>query len=99
MSKLHITNDPGGWQVNNYDIGSWAWSGLADQDGEVKAFAVAWDANINADPSTKEHAERLVACWNFCEGISTKNLRENIPLRELLERYNRLVKRVGGHQP
>ena len=98
MSKLHITHELHGWNVQNYDVGSWSWTGLADQTGDVKAVAVAFDADINAYIESMNHAERLVACWNFCEGISTKNLQDNIPLRELLERYNSLIKNVGGHQ-
>lgn len=36
----------------------------------------------------KAIARRLVACWNACEGISTENLENNLPIKELAERYN-----------
>lgn len=36
----------------------------------------------------KANARRLVAAWNACEGISTENLEDNQPIRELAEKYN-----------
>ncbi len=34
-----------------------------------------------------EDIRRLVACWNACDGISTKNLEDNIPIKELAHNY------------
>lgn len=35
-----------------------------------------------------ENARRLAACWNACNGISTENLEDNLPVHELATRYN-----------
>ena len=37
---------------------------------------------------------RLAACWNACEGISTENLEDNIPVVELATRFNEALKRI-----
>lgn len=42
--------------------------------------------------SKVEHKRRVAACLKACAGISTKNLEENIPIRELLELYNAALK-------
>lgn len=39
-----------------------------------------------------DNARRLVACWNLCDGISTKNLETNLPVRVLAQRYNAVLK-------
>ena len=41
------------------------------------------------------NARRLVACWNACIGISTENLEQNIPVKELAERYNKLMPKAA----
>ena len=37
------------------------------------------------------NARRLAACWNACDGISTKNLEDNLPVKELATRYNTVL--------
>jgi hypothetical protein len=37
------------------------------------------------------NARRLVACWNACEGISTENLEDNLPVIELAHLYNDVI--------
>lgn len=37
-------------------------------------------------------ARRLAACWNACLGISTQNLERNLPVIELAERYNEVLR-------
>lgn len=39
------------------------------------------------------NARRAVACWNACQGISTENLEDNVPVRELVSRYNAALRR------
>jgi hypothetical protein len=39
-----------------------------------------------------EDARRIVACVNACAGISTENLEDNLPLKELAHRYNKTLK-------
>lgn len=38
-------------------------------------------------------ARRAVACWNACDGISTDNLEQNLPVSELAKRYNEALKK------
>ncbi len=40
----------------------------------------------------EENARRIVACVNACEGISTENLEDNLPVKELADRYNAVLK-------
>ena len=44
------------------------------------------------DTKAKENSRRLTACWNACEGISTENLEDNLPVKELADRYNAVLK-------
>ena len=37
-------------------------------------------------------ARRIVACVNACAGISTENLEDNVPIKELARRYNETLK-------
>lgn len=39
-----------------------------------------------------EDARRAIACVNACAGISTENLEENLPVKELARRYNAVIK-------
>lgn len=34
------------------------------------------------------NAKRIQACWNACQGISTENLENNLPVRWLVRQYN-----------
>lgn len=40
----------------------------------------------------KGNARRIVACVNACAGISTENLEDNLPVKELVQRYNEAIK-------
>lgn len=40
----------------------------------------------------KANACRIVACVNACAGISTENLEDNLPIKELARRYNETLK-------
>lgn len=44
------------------------------------------------DTKAKEDARRLAACWNTCEGISTENLEYNLPVKELAQQYNEVIR-------
>ena len=37
-------------------------------------------------------ARRIVACVNACAGISTENLEDNLPVKELARRYNKALR-------
>lgn len=40
----------------------------------------------------EENARRIVACVNACEGISTENLEDNLPVKELARQYNEAIR-------
>jgi len=37
------------------------------------------------------NARRLVACWNACDGISTENVEDSLPVKELAIRYSKAL--------
>ncbi len=43
-------------------------------------------------PECEANARRLAACWNACQGISTKNLEENKPVIWLAQQYSGVIK-------
>ena len=44
------------------------------------------------DTKAEENTRRLAACWNACAGISTENLEDNVPVKELANRYNEAIR-------
>ena len=44
------------------------------------------------DNADYENARRITACVNACVGISTENLEDNVPIKELARRYNETLK-------
>ena len=42
--------------------------------------------------SENKHERRVSACVNACAGISTENLEDNLPVKELARRYNKALK-------
>lgn len=56
------------------------------EDGKTP---VADTCLTNSVPANDEaNARRLVAAWNACDGVSTDNLENNLPVKELAHRYN-----------
>lgn len=43
-------------------------------------------------PDKQANTRRIVACVNACAGISTENLKENLPVKELARRYNAVIR-------
>lgn len=37
------------------------------------------------------YARRIVACFNACAGLRTENLEDNVPVKELAKRYNKVI--------
>lgn len=55
-------------------------------------FELVWEM-IKARVTGKGNdARRVVACLNACAGISTENLEDNLPVKELADRYNAVLK-------
>ena len=44
------------------------------------------------DAKAEENARRIVACLNACEGISTENLEDSLPVKELAQQYNEAIR-------
>ena len=44
------------------------------------------------DTKAEENTRRLAACWNACAGISTENLKDTVPVKELANRYNEAIR-------
>lgn len=44
------------------------------------------------DAEAEANSRRVVACLNACAGISTENLKDNLPVKELADRYNAVLK-------
>lgn len=47
-----------------------------------------YGGHLIGESITEANARRIVACVNFCAGISTENLEDNEPLSWLTEQYN-----------
>lgn len=59
---------------------------IYSEDGKTP---VADTCLTNSVPDNDEaNARRLVAAWNACDGVSTDNLENNLPVKELAHRYN-----------
>ena len=48
------------------------------------------------DAEAEANSRRVVACLTACAGISTENLEDNLPVKELADRYNALQKHCDG---
>ena len=60
-------------------------------DTETGVYVLA-QCNNNFPEDAKANARRIVACVNACAGISTENLEDNIPVKELALRYNETIR-------
>jgi hypothetical protein len=49
-------------------------------------------ATMHSVATSVSNARRIVACWNACQGISTKNLEENKPVIWLAQQYSGVIK-------
>ena len=56
--------------------------------GGAASVAVALDFGPNNPCMREANARRLVAAWNWCDGLSTQNLEDNVSAKELAHRYN-----------
>ena len=43
---------------------------------------------------SEDDARRISACLNACEGVSTEHLINNLPIRELVTRYNEALREI-----
>lgn len=84
---MNHTKEP--WLVNgeSFDNEGLPESVIRGLDGRA-AIAVTLDFGSNNSGMREANARRIVACVNACAGISTENLEENLPVKELARRYN-----------
>jgi hypothetical protein len=62
--------------------------GATDSDQFNGGFFTA----ICEGPDKAANARRIMACVNACAGVSTENLEDNEPVKELARRYNDTIK-------
>ena len=43
---------------------------------------------------SEDDARRITACINACEGVRTEHLENNLPIRELVTRYNEVLREI-----
>ena len=76
---------PGPWAVNFTKF-----SEVRAENGAVIARCLRLTSLTNLEAN----ARRIVACVNACEGVSTKHLENNLPIRELVTRYNEVLREI-----
>ena len=76
---------PGPWAVNFTKF-----SEVRAENGAVIARCLKLTSLTNLEAN----ALRIVACVNACEGVSTKHLENNLPIRELVTRYNEVLREI-----
>ncbi len=87
----HTVHTPGRLHFReNGDANSYA---LLDENGR-------WWMSLlmNGEQVTERQRANLVrmaAAWNACEGITTENLKDNVPFLQLIRNYNQLMGRAG----
>ena len=59
---------------------------------ELEKLGISIVFSQHNDVTAKENSRRLTACWNACDGISTENLEYNLPVKELANDYNAVLK-------
>lgn len=70
--------------------------------GAAASVAVALDFGANNKGMREANARRLVACWNYCEGVSTEHLEKyGMPdfaqkISDLREQRNELLEALKG---
>ena len=76
---------PGPWAVNFTKF-----SEVRAENGAVIARCLKLTSLTNLEAN----ARRIVACVNACEGVSTKHLENNLPIRELVTRHNGVLREI-----
>lgn len=80
MSESKHTAEP--WQYHRGQLF------VNEHEGQL----VIGECNTNFPELSVANARRIVACVNSCAGISTENLEDNLPVKELADRYNAVLK-------
>ena len=81
--------------MSEHTKGPWAvnytkFSEVRAENGAVIARCVKLTSLTNLEAN----ARRIVACVNACEGVSTKHLENNLPIRELVTRHNEALREI-----
>lgn len=81
--------------MSGHTKGPWAvnytkFSEVRAENGAVIARCVKLTSLTNLEAN----ARRIVACVNACEGVSTKHLENNLPIRELVTRHNEVLREI-----
>lgn len=59
---------------------------------EMEKLGVSLAFPQRRDAEADANSRRVVACLTACAGISTENLEDNLPVKELADRYNAVLK-------
>ena len=85
--------------MSNHTKAPWAWQAesknlayLVEADDATIIARLSADNVSNNFSRVVANNRRIVACVNACEGISTENLEDNLPVKELADRYNAVLK-------
>lgn len=81
--------------MSEHTKGPWAvnftkFSEVRAENGAVIARCLKLTSLTNLEAN----ARRIVACVNACEGVSTKHLENNLPIRELVTRYSEVLREI-----
>ena len=81
--------------MSEHTKGPWAvnytkFSEVRAENGAVIARCLKLTSLTNLEAN----ARRIVACVNACEGVSTKHLENNLPIRELVTRHNEVLREI-----
>ena len=81
--------------MSEHTKGPWAvnytkFSEVRAENGAVIARCVKLTSLTNLEAN----ARRIVACVNACEGVRTEHLENNLPIVELVARYNEALREI-----
>ena len=81
--------------MSGHTKGPWAvnytkFSEVRAENGAVIARCVKLTSLTNLEAN----ARRIVACVNACEGVRTEHLENNLPIVELVARYNEALREI-----
>ena len=81
--------------MSNHTKAPWMFDGkvvYALNKKGVNVFSAFVQDGETDEDELKANARRIVACVNVCEGISTENLEYNLPVKELAQQYNEVIR-------
>ena len=81
--------------MSNHTKAPWMFDGkvvYALNKKGVNVFSAFVQDGETDEDELKANARRIVACVNACEGISTENLEDNLPVKDLARQYSEAIR-------